>query len=392
MLGTGRSIKKAEGFRLKGIGDRGRLFIPIGQRYPIYGLISQPPAPASPMVFNLFVFDVKSHDLSSFEGMRPSDLRKVISERKITDLYLDLPLSNLGFRILKLPFSDKKRLNEVIPFELQDLIMEDIDDLVFDSLCLGKDGEMFDILVVYMGKNRLTGLLNSLSDSGIDPAIAGSVVIGSIIRETRDSSLIIKRLIDYSNKSGPDLKRIDYVKEELENPTINLRTGPLEFKKESARLSAAFRVMAFLLIGILVIINLDLSFRIVKHRKDITLIKREIKKSYSDLFPSEKRIVDEVYQLKAYLKEARQRMDLMGSVQVLDFLSTLSRLRTGGVVFHEIGLSTEGLSLKGDAASMDEINRLKSGLSDVLQEISASEIKPSSGGRLGFTISGRIKR
>lgn len=331
------------------------------------------------------------------------EARKKFDARRIKELYLNLPLSILSFRILRLPFSDKRRLNEVIPFELQGIIMEGIDDIVFDSVCLGKsDGtpgiknDGFDILVIYMERNRFASILDNLSRIGLDPAVAGSLEIGYILRETTDPAVIIPLLagVDHSKSDIRIEERTDLIKEELENPTINLRTGPFEFRGERIRISKAFRMMTALLLMIAILINLDLSFRIIKDRNDIASIKREIRRSYSGLFPSDKRITDENYQLKAHLREARQREEMMGSVKVLEFLLNLSQIRPSGLVFNEIDLSIDGLSLKGEASSMNEINDLKARLSAVLTEdgINASDLKPTAGGRIGFTISGRIKR
>lgn len=343
---------------------------------------------------SLYTFDAKSGKFIYSEEITPSpDLRQRIAEKKIEEFYLSLPLSMLSFRILNLPFSDKKKITEVIPFELQSLIMENVDDIVFDSVCLGKEDGGFNVLVVYIEKSRFGSLLSVLSNAGIDPVITGSIEIGYILKETTDPVQITERLIDYAERADIKIEeKKDFISEELKNPTINLRTGAFEFRGDTEKFSRAFRVMTFLLIVIAIVIDLDISFRILRDRKDITVIRREMKRSYSELFPSEKKITDEIYQLKAHLKEVREKRDLVGGVRVTEFLLKLSQMRSGGIVFHEIGVSTEGLSLKGEAASIDEINNLKTVLLGVIQEINTSDIKPLAGGRLGFAISGRIKR
>ncbi|MFN3480254.1 MAG: hypothetical protein ACK415_07685 [Thermodesulfovibrionales bacterium] len=393
MSDTGRNIKKGLILPWRDEGGRQKALIRLkadGGRRDDDSLHS----------FSIYTFDAKSGNfIYSEEITSLSDLRRFdrltmgIAEKKIEEFYLSLPLSMLGFRILNLPFSDKKKITEVIPFELQGLIMENVDDIVFDSLCLGKEDGGFNVLVVYIEKSRFDSVLSVLSKAGIDPVIAGSIEIGYILKETTDPVQITERLIDYADRS--DIKfeeKMDFISEELKNPTINLRTGAFEFRGDTERISRAVKIMTFLLIMIAIVINLDLSFRILRDRKDITLIRKEMKRSYSELFPSEKKITDELYQLKAHLKDVKEKRDLIGGVQVTEFLLKLSQMRSGGIVFNEIGVSTEGLSLKGEAASMDEINNLKTVLSGIIQEINASDIKPLVGGRLGFSVSGRIKR
>lgn len=346
------------------------------------------------LILRLDVFDVKSGVVISSEDINPSPvLKKTISDKRIEDFFLDLPINMLSFRLLNLPFSDKKKLTEVIPFELQGLIMEDIHDIVFDSICLGRDDDNFKILVVYTEKRQFGGLLGSLSDSGIEPSVAGSITVGCMLKERTDPSVITERLVDLVNvNASPPLTSLsDCEKEELLNPTINLRTGDFEFTGKASRLSKILRVTVFLLCAIAVIINLNISTRILKERKDISLIRNEIRRSYSSLFPTEKRITDELYQLKAHLRDARERLDLTGSIPALNLLLNLSSTRPQGIVFYEIGLTTEGLTIKGESASMEEINRFKEGLSDIAISVNVSDLKPVTGGRFNFTISGVIR-
>lgn len=342
--------------------------------------------------FRLEVFDPKSGNILTSEDISIShDQRSRIENKKITDFFLNLPVEMLGFRILDLPFSDKKKLAEVIPFELQGLIMDDINDIVFDSVCIDRDSDRFKVLVVYVEKRRLASILQSLSHLGIEPSVAGSMELKSILKETKDPAVITERLKDsISMQTNPSEAPKVFQVEDLRSPIINLRTGPFEFKGDTERLSRLMRILISLLIALAISINIDLSLRILRGKKDIYLMRKEMRWSYSELFPSEKRISDELYQLKAHLKEVKDRMDLVKGAPILDFLLTLSNIKPEGIVFHEIGVSTEGLNLKGEATSMEEINKLKAGLSAM--ELNVSELKPLAGGRLNFTISGRMKR
>lgn len=344
------------------------------------------------LTFRLDILDSSGAIISSEDMDSAADLKETIANKKIDDFFLDLPIEMLSFRILSLPFSDKKRLKEIVPFELQGRIIENIEDIVFDTFCLGKDGDLFKILVVYIGKEQFGQILSILSDYGIDPSIAGSSDLRDLLRETEPSTMT-ERLISSITKgvklseSQPSLW-----KEEPQNPAINLRTGPFVFKGGS-RLSRHLRILTLLLIVIAIVINLDLTMRIAKDRKDISLMRKEMRRSYSGLFPSERKITDELYQLKAHLKEAKERKDLVMGLSALDFLLNLSKVRSERVVINEIGLTTEGLTLKGEAFSMGEIEKLKQDLSvrQTVSELNISDLKPSTGGRLYFTVSGRKK-
>ncbi len=333
--------------------------------------------------FKMDVYDVISGEFIA-RGISP------LSHRADA-CFLNLALNMLSFRVLTLPFSDKKRINEVVPFELQGAIVENIDDIVFDSVCLGRNGNGFNVLVVYVNKAKLASIIETLQRSGIDPVIAGSIEVSNLLKETADPNLITRRLLDFWSGGDRGCEVGFDLKEELRNPTINLRKGDLAFKGDTLRLTKAYRVMTILLIILAIVINIDLCLKIVKERRDINSIKRESRKVYAELFPSEKRITDEYHQLKAHLREARERTEITGGVPALDLLLHLTRIRTGGIIINEIGLSTEGLSIKGEALSMDEMDRFKTGLSKMLLDVNASDVKPVSG-RFSFTISGRLKR
>jgi type II secretory pathway component PulL len=357
---------------------------------------------------DLYILDADSGNIISSEKISLSPAKtKNLALKGTGNLYLSMPLDMLSYRILRLPFSDKDKLREVIPFELQGLILENPDDIVFDSVCLGKRDDAFDILVAYMGKRQFADLLNTLNSVGIDPPVAGSIELSNIVRETSDPVAVIERLtgqdgiigdrggtsrkiMDFFTPEGL-LQMIDTIRDEIKNPLINLRTGDLEFRGDKARLSRLSRITLFLLITIAITINIDLTLRIVKEKRDISLLREETRRSYFRLFPSEKRVQDEYYQLKAHLREVKDKSDLIKGIPVLDFLLRLSDTERGRVIFHEIGLSTEGLSLKGEASSMDEIDNIKARLSGIIQEINLSETKPTGSGKYLFTISGRIK-
>jgi type II secretory pathway component PulL len=89
------------------------------------------------------------------------------------DVYLSLPPTELSLRVLTLPFTDRSRIKEVLPFELSGSLPFDVSDAVVDGVLLG-DGK---VLAVAMEKSVLSGYLDALEGSGLDPAWVGTAFL-----------------------------------------------------------------------------------------------------------------------------------------------------------------------------------------------------------------------
>ena len=109
------------------------------------------------------------------QGSVPRDLSG------IDDWHVSLPLSVLDFRILSLPFSDPATIAKVIPHELDNLVFGGSQDVVFDSVVLKNLERGSEVLVVYLKKQLLQGLLDALSRAGIDPRVVTSVELRAVL-------------------------------------------------------------------------------------------------------------------------------------------------------------------------------------------------------------------
>ena len=299
----------------------------------------------------------------------------------ISEFYLSLPLDLLDLRIIKLPFSEKEKLKEVIPFELSGLIMDSPDKVVFDTVVLGGSDNNFDILVAYVRKEILRDVLMRLSSIGIDPRIITSVELQAVVKNT--SNNITGRIEGIGELTAED--RINAAKSELMEHTVNLRTGPFAYIRDTEKLGKALKVTAVLFILLALVINSDLAFRIITAKTEASSIKREIRNMYTGLFPDEKKISDELYQMKSHIKEIHEKGDALMGVRPLNFMLDLSLKPTGGVILNEISLDKELITMKGEASSMDNIDRLKTGLSGFLNDVSVTDIKPAAENKFSFT-------
>lgn len=335
--------------------------------------------------FSLYIFRSQSGGYELDETIRyPDEGFDGIKAGDINEFYLSLPLSMLNFRHLSLPFSDRERLNKVIPFELENLTMASSGKVVFDAIVLGGSGGSFDVLVTYIEGDVLKSILARLSNLNIDPRIVTSIELSAAVGGKEGS---IASRLSVPVRLNPD-ERIAAARQELGGHTVNLRTGAAAYTKDAERTSRALRVTTALAIGFALVINADLAFRIIKTKGEISSIRRDIRVIYSGIFPEEKKISDELYQMKSHMREIQEKGNALSGVQPLEFLLDLSQSQKAvqGVTFNEIGVERDAVTMKGEAVSIEDIGRMKTSVSQFLSDVSVTDIKPSVSGRQFFTV------
>lgn len=78
---------------------------------------------------------------------------------------------NFFFRNLTFPFSDKRKIDKILPIELEDQVLIDMDDVIVDSLVTGEKGSSAAVVVAMMDRKVLRQRLKELMHLGVDPAI-----------------------------------------------------------------------------------------------------------------------------------------------------------------------------------------------------------------------------
>jgi type II secretory pathway component PulL len=306
----------------------------------------------------------------------------------IGEFYLSIPLEMLNFRIMKLPFSEKEKLIKVIPFELEALLMESADHVVFDAMVVGSGENGFDVLVAYVEKGMLREILAQLSSLAIDPQVVTSLELQAIAKNgTGDiaARLMNPPLLDRDT-------RISAAMNELSRHTINLRTGPFAYTRDREKVKKKLKVTFVLSLVLALAVNAYLIFGIVSAKTEASSLKRDIRNMYTALFPNEKRITDELYQMKSHMREIKEKGDALLGVYPLQFLLDLSQKTVPGVAFNEIGLDKDLSTMKGEASSMDDIDKMKARLSSPRTNVSVSDIKPLPTGKVLFTVVAKGQR
>lgn len=329
---------------------------------------------------------------SEFSLTGSPELAALLNDTDTT--YLSLPLSMLNFRLLELPFSDIEKIRDIMPFHLEGLTM---DRDVIGDVCLptqagdtsGPDKKQ-QALAVYVQKEVLGKLLKELKAVNIDPEIVTSIDLKAAVASGLSNSDIAGMLV--SGSLVEKGKRPELAVEELKNNTINLRRGELVYTKKTEDIMKSLRITAALFLLLFFVLIADLTMKLVSTKKEISDIKTSISKAYSQMFPSDKKVTNELYQTKAKIKELTDRKEHVAGINPLAGLLKITRVSGQGAIFSEITMDRSNLVLKGEAPSLGDIQKVKAGLEGPFDNLEITDTKTVSPTRIVFTITAREKK
>jgi type II secretory pathway component PulL len=127
-------------------------------------------------------------------------------------VYLGIPPSEISLRVLRLPFDEKKKIDEVLPFELGGTLPMDVEEAVFESILLGDGGDEGGgarVLAIAVDKAVLSAYIDALSGVGLDPAWIGSTLFSmpgllkDIYKTDAVTAYICKDFISVSRSGKP---------------------------------------------------------------------------------------------------------------------------------------------------------------------------------------------
>ncbi|NWF97604.1 MAG: hypothetical protein HXY52_01520 [Nitrospirae bacterium] len=301
------------------------------------------------------------------------------------DVNISLPINMLNFRVLELPFRDKERILEVLPFELEGMILGGSDKVIMDAVVLNKTDNKYKVLAVYIEKLILGRTLSDLKASSLTPSLITSIELRSVLNEFSTEKLINPVNID-------DAQRIKYAIEEIINPSINLSKGEFVFKQHLEETKKGLKIASILLLLIFFTISADIIFHLYTTRSEISNIKKEIRKQYLELYPQEKNVVNEYYKLQSHFKELIDRNSYLSGISCLNTLRLLSQLERRSAIFNELIIEKGNLTLKGEADNLNDIQQIKDSLSRNFENVVISDSKSSLQNKMLFTITAQEKK
>ena len=304
----------------------------------------------------------------------------------IDETYLSLPLSLLNFRIVELPFSDMKKVMELLPFELDGLVLGGSGDIVFDACALGNENGRSKVLVAFLRKEILRALLTNLKSYGFDPKAVMSLELGHAVAAASKEGFANNLLTPVPPENDD---RIGIAVRELQKPTLDFRKGEFANTADAEKVKKSLRITAVLAVLVLLLFLADTTMNIMSARRENQNLRDDIRKTYQAMFPGEKKITSETYQLKAHLKELKDKESSFIGVSPLETLRALTRIAGQGVSLSEISVDKDIIILKGECPSLSDVQGIKSELENILTGISVSDTRPSAGNKTFFTITAK---
>lgn len=313
----------------------------------------------------------------------------------VNDYYISIPATLLDFRIVTFPFSDKEKIKKALPIELDNLVFGGSEEIIFDIIIPNGADDTVDVLVAYAGKNVLRRILTEFAGRNIDPRCITSIGLQSVMKDaTADSSEEFRKTLAerlFVEQEWNETDRIEQAKQEIEKSTINLRTGQFVYTKDAEKMGKGLKITVLLGFLLAFVIHANILFQTFMTKKEVAVIAKEMRVAYSGLFPEEKKTIDELYQLKSHIKEIGEKNDTLTGVDSLNLLLELSKKEESSVVYTEMQIEKGLIKLKGEARSTDELSKVKTKLSDILSEVSVSDVKPVAQGKILFTIVAKEK-
>lgn len=308
------------------------------------------------------------------------------------DCFLSLPLSMLNFRIIEMPFSDPRKIRDLLPFELEGLILDGASSVIFDAGVLGEQNDKYRVFVAYILKESLSAVLNFLKNLGLEPKLAISLELADVFRRSKDGEAVADLLLE---PQAQDLREPDNETlmetglREISQPSFNFRRAEFAYTVDDAKQKKARTVAAVLALLVILIFIVDMAVVAISTKRGNTSMRDEIRRTYTSVYPDDKKISDEVYQMKAHIKELKEKESSFIGIAPLQVMLQLAKVVKPGIMFNEISVDSNLIVMKGECPSLGDAQKVKTDLEALFSEVNIMDTKPSAQNKTQFTISAR---
>jgi len=304
-------------------------------------------------------------------------LKEITNLKGINHFIINVPDNILNFRLLELPFNDKKRIREIIPYELANMTLIKPDEMVFETKIIKSNKETQKVLVGFLKKKELEKLLEKLKKANIIPERVTSIMFNYIDNKFDNHTLLLKDI--------PVSDKKKFLIKEVSSSEINFLSHGISKKEKSELKFKLFERLMIFFIVMFLIIGINLTIYLYKQKKYIHGLNQRLIQIYTDVFPSSK-VVAPVYQMKAALKEIKGQLKIIEGSNVLDILLRLSRHSINNVIVNNVEIYPDRIILKGETSEIKSLELIKSKLKKEFQEVKLVNTEKLSHGSFRFTI------
>ncbi len=369
--------------------------------------------------------------------------------RSFSRVVLGIPADTLSMRVVELPITDRQKVEEILPFELEDRLVKGTGEFIFEAAPLSGGRTM----ALALEKSVLRQYLAALRDAGLEPYRVGCALLckdrllqkvntGKVPAAFLDNESIVisdgTEVVLYKKVAGPvdvqlalaevescglevktfyccgtaaeglvpagaevrgvsewderftGVSALAMEAEEGQRGGVNFRKGEFADTVAFERARKGFKVTALLALLVAVLWGGFISLQSRRLSSEARQMKSEILSSYRRAFPAEKTVQEPLYQLEIKLKEQAGDIGLMG--RGLDVLGNLRQLaRAGGaagVTLYNISMSGKRVTAKGKARSFEKAELFKAELVKlkVFKTPALTDVKTSISGGVTFSI------
>jgi type II secretory pathway component PulL len=333
---------------------------------------------------SLFIFEKKGNNYLlkdtksiAIKGELNQSLLTPFTKFNLEHIYLSIPINRLTLRELTFPFSDERKIKETISYELEGFLLGSVNDYSINYIIKDSSDNTTSVLAACMEKTRLKEIIDIFFSVGLEP-----VAITSL--DLKPLSKNINILLD-----GPETeekRRSEAAKEELINPSINLRQGELAYKGHLERIKKSLRFTMTLLLLLLLILVFDITIRFISVKKENSNLHKEINTIYQNTFPQDTKIIDPLRQFKGNLYSLKEKKTILSGVPVLDILLNISNLKIKDITINEFNLDGEKIIIKGSTSSFEDVDEFKNTLQSSFAEVRVIDSKSTPDKKISFTI------
>jgi type II secretion system protein L len=173
--------------------------------------------------------------------------------------------------------------------------------------------------------------------------------------------------------------------------TVNFMRGEFEDARGKEAMRRALRLTFAVLAVLACISGADLYIRYLTLSGEAASYRTALRDSYLRLFPGEKNVADELYQLEAKLKALDREAALTAGPGVLRVVKGLAEagMRGHGVRFSEVTMAEGRVTARGEADSFEGADRLKGEIlkDPLFKDALISDVRAASGRGALFSVS-----
>jgi len=310
---------------------------------------------------------------------------------------VSIPVEWLDFRLLELDIAEARVARDILPFELDGLLVDAPSEYVIEALMVPAPAGDEDgytppgrVLATFIKKDRLMALLDGLDKAGLDPRAVTSLELASISERLGEAD--ISELIDGAANIDEPV-RVDLARSEMGSPTINMRRGEFAFRGDVRQGLRAMSFTVSLFVGLMLMLTMVFSLKAISAGRTADTLEDNVLGIYGEIFPGQKPKSARglTYKVRSKLKELKGKAGSMRSVETLDMLQGLQQAlpASGEVRLLEVTLDRDAVLLKGEGKDLEVIEKARSAMESFLSDVKITETGKAVSGLTGFTITAK---